>query len=530
MNPLRIFALSCLLAVAISAAAGGQGEPNDSIISDSAGAFHPRAEYVFAEPLSRPTFQYPMSDTLWTSYVTNSRVHLIRLSDTDTLVVARRSELIPVLESLGINFGVWGWDHFVTDRHWADINGRTVSRNLKHDFVLDTDSYSGNQFSHPFHGSMFYNAARYHGHNYYSSALYPLVGSMVWEYFCETNLPSYNDFLSTGFGGTAIGEATFRTSDIVFDNSKRGFPRVVRELVGSLLNPTRGLHRLLSGESWRVTPQRGKREVPQPFSLDVSFGNRHMRELRHLRRSKDVQYISFELNYGDHFWLNHQQRPFDFFQLYALLNTTSGNPTFSDVDISGRIYGRQFENRHGWATDVALYQNFRYLDNYGEKTRQNAGDYALLCEAASFGVGNYVRKVGRTFSFSNDFRLNGVGFGANGTDYNTRRRYNFASGFSIRNKILFAWNAHLSIGQDFYFSRLYTPKGSTDPRHLGDYDWGDRGHASTFLVRNFLQVNVWSSMKVYCEYQYYYRRSCYYDFADVHAKSSELRLGLVYSI
>lgn len=474
---------------------------------------------------------YEHHDTVWTNFNTGSRVHLIRLNQTtDTLVQLNRNGIKPVLEALAINFGVWGWDHFVTDRDWADINIHTIRRNLKHDFVLDHDSFSGNQFSHPFHGSMFYNAARYHGNSYYTAAAYPLIGSMVWEYFCETNLPSYNDFLSTGIGGTAIGEVTYRTSDIVFDNSKRGLSRVVREIVGSALNPARGIHRLFSGEMWHVSPSRGKMVDPMPFSVDVSLGNRYMSESRHAERSKNVSYVEFTLNYGDHFWHREKPAPFDFFQLHLLLNTSPHNPTFSDVDIRGRILSKQFMHDNGWDVDLGLYQNFRYVDNYGDKKNMEAGDYPLFCEAASFGLGTYLKKAGRWLSFSNDFSINGIGFGAVASDYYVARRYNFATGFSLRNNIRFAVNKVGCIGHDFYMARLYVPKGCPDPSVDGDYYWGDKGHTTIFNGRTYLQFRLVHSLRVNLEHSFFYRRSGYYYLKDVHAMSNEYKLGIIYSI
>ena len=114
---------------------------------------------------ARKHYVYP--DTTWQSFTTGSRVHLQRLSPLDTLVIPKKNSFKPILESLAINFGVWGYDHFIRDEGWADVTGKTIKHNFKAGWSLDIDSYSGNQFSHPYHGSMFYNAARYHGHNYY---------------------------------------------------------------------------------------------------------------------------------------------------------------------------------------------------------------------------------------------------------------------------------------------------------------------------------------------------------------------------
>jgi|GEM_PF-353766 len=484
----------------------------------------------YYDAAERRVIRYPHRDSTWVNFATGSRVHFIRLTRQDTLVTPDRAVAKPILESLAINFGVWGYDHWVKDRGWADVTSRTIHHNLTHDFVLDNDSYSGNQFSHPYHGSMFYNAARYHGHSYYTAALYPLIGSMVWEYFCETNRPAYNDFLSTGIGGTAIGEATFRASDLIFDNSKTGLGRVVRELAGSILNPARGIHRLFSGEMWRVSPVRGKHIQPAPFSAEVGVGNRYMRELRHHNRHKNVSYVDFLLLYGDHFWLQKDPKPFDYFRLHILLNTTPSQPTFSDVDIRGRLFGKQLEGRRGWQVDWAVYQNFRYLDNYGQKHEQNPGDYALHCEAVSFGVGSYQQRIGKHHTFSNDFVFNIVPFGACTSDYYEARRYNFATGFSLRNEIRYSFNSRFTIGNDTYFARYFVPKGGRRPDLRSDYYWGDRGHSSIWLSRTYVLVNVHRYLKAKAEHLLYYRRSYYTYYPEHHGKSIEVNLGLVYSL
>lgn len=503
-------------------------------VDSVAGPSMSHADSVFAlydADAYRQPILYPHRDTTWYNFSTGGRVHLQVLNrTTDTLRYVRRSVTAPVLEALGINFGVWGYD-YLTGREWAKVTANTISRNVRHNFVLDCDSYSGNQFSHPYHGSMFYNAARYHGHSYYTAALYPLIGSAVWEYFCETNLPSYNDFLSTGIGGTAIGEVTHRTSDLVFDNSKTGFGRVVREIVGTALNPARGVHRLFSGEMWRFSSDRGKIETPQPFSLNVSLGTRHIKETRHLHRSRDIAYVDLLLVYGDHFWLNKDPKPFDFFTLHMLLNTSPNNPTFSDVDIRGRILGVQYEGVRQWKVDLGVYQNFRYVDNYGSKDEERAGDFAMFCEAASFGIGCYTAKVGRLFTFSNETSLNGIIFGAVANDTYFARRYNYASGFSVRNDMRLSLNRRITLGEEFYLARLFTPKGPEDPTtQHSSYDWGEKGQVTVMQLRFFAHVNLRRDLYAGTSFSLFQRRANYAYSPDVHAHSNELTFSVTYSI
>lgn len=476
------------------------------------------------------------NDTIWKDYAMGTRVHLQRLSDGDTLVTSDKSLIKPVVESLGVNFMVWGYDRFLQKEGWAAVNAHTIHHNLKCKWILDHDSYSGNQFSHPFHGSMFYNTARYHGHSYYSSALYPLIGSCVWEYFCETNEPSYNDFLSTGIGGSAIGEMTYRVSDIVFDNSKTGVNRVVREIIGCFLNPSRGFHRLFSGEMWRVSSSRGKRVSPEPFSLDVGLGTRHIKEMRHNHRQKNIAYVDFLMNYGEHFDGKEHHKPFDYFRLYAQLNLSNDDPTFSDIDIRGRIATKQFNTSKDWKYDLGLYQVFKYVENYGEngksRRQMNAGDFAFVNEACSFGGGLYMEKVKRGVSFSNDFMLDAIAFGGNTADYFDKRTYNYASGLSVKNEIRFCVNNRMVIGDDFYFARMYMFKGGKpdNPMEYDNFAWGDKGNCSIYQNKAYIQFFLKHNLKLNAEHKLFYRRSNYAAFDNVHAKSYELKLGIIYSI
>ena len=164
--------------------------------------------------LAEPNMIQP--DSVWNDSITNIRTHLQR---PDTLTpyscalhffgkkpngAPKLPGLQALVEDIGINALVLGWDHFVTDRDWARVTNASLRQNLTESWVWDNDSFSGNQFSHPFHGSMFYNAAREHGNSYGVSLLYPVVGSLTWEVFCETNRPAYNDLLSTGIGGAAF--------------------------------------------------------------------------------------------------------------------------------------------------------------------------------------------------------------------------------------------------------------------------------------------------------------------------------------
>ena len=106
----------------------------------------------------------------------------------DSIDLAYYSKKRPFLagkQILGMNMGLWAFDRYVLDAHYAYINIHTIKANLKKGFVWDNDQMGNNMFLHPYHGSLYYNAARSNGYNYWQSGAFALGGSSIWELFLE---------------------------------------------------------------------------------------------------------------------------------------------------------------------------------------------------------------------------------------------------------------------------------------------------------------------------------------------------------
>ncbi|MCD7851222.1 MAG: DUF3943 domain-containing protein [Parabacteroides sp.] len=84
-------------------------------------------------------------------------VHRYYVSDT-TLFQPRRPWKAAA-ETFGLNMLVWGFDRFIMKEEWSYINGHTIKSNFKKGPVWDTDQFTTNLFSHPYHGSLYFNAA-----------------------------------------------------------------------------------------------------------------------------------------------------------------------------------------------------------------------------------------------------------------------------------------------------------------------------------------------------------------------------------
>lgn len=476
-------------------------------------------------------------DSVWHNPIDGSRIHLQQLAPYDTLVITKPRPFKALVTDLGINASILAFDYFVQNREYARISKHVLRRNFRNGFVFDNDSFSGNQFSHPYHGSLFYNAARENGIGYGLSLVYPLIGSATWELMCETNLPALNDLLSTGIGGAAIGEVTHRSADIFFDNSKTGGNRVLREIIGCALNPVRGFKRLFSGEMWRVSPYRGKHIESVPYTVEAGTGLRFLSTHGSMHNGMTIPYMSFKLVYGDHFDSDKHSHPFDFFRVSLIANMASEQPTFNELEIIGRIVNRNYTLQHDWILDLGVYQMLKYTDHYSDNGIQHPDKYALISEAVSFGLGAYIEKHTEKYHIGDECILGFVPFGGSTADYFSSRRYNFCTGISLRNNVTVSFNRYITMGHKFYYALFAVPDGYS-PEELEAVlaknempnTWGDKGCNSLFTSEVFMRLCIKNGLKCELACMNYHRSSWYKYYPSKKANSYEMKIGLVYSL
>ena len=63
----------------------------------------------------------------------------------------------------------WGFTYFVRDGEWSRISPDTWITNLKFAWQWDNNKFANNQFAHPYHGSLYFNAGRTNGYNFWAS-------------------------------------------------------------------------------------------------------------------------------------------------------------------------------------------------------------------------------------------------------------------------------------------------------------------------------------------------------------------------
>ena len=88
---------------------------------------------------------------------------------------------------------------------------------------LDSNKFPTNYASHPYAGTMYFQAARSNHLSFAESFLFSILGSTTWEYFGEIReTTSINDLIVTPVSGTAIGEATMQLSAF-FGRGRKNF-------------------------------------------------------------------------------------------------------------------------------------------------------------------------------------------------------------------------------------------------------------------------------------------------------------------
>ena len=140
---------------------------------------------------------------------------------------------------LFVNLFLVTWNRYMIGSGWAKVGPDEWNKFWERDLEWDTDWYWTNFVLHPYQGGLYYMSARGAGLNQFGSFVVTLAGSAFWEYFCETNAPSKNDFVYTSVGSFAVGEMLYRLSAEATQ---------INKLFSAALNPAR----LWTENLWKI--------------------------------------------------------------------------------------------------------------------------------------------------------------------------------------------------------------------------------------------------------------------------------------
>ena len=212
-------------------------------------------------------------------------------------------------------------DAWVRDLDWAKVTPQHWYDNLHTGFDTDGDAFSTNFFSHPYHGSMFFNSARSNGASLWGSIPYVLAGSWTWEYFCETYPPSEIDWNTTTLGGIYLGEITHRLTTHLLQNDKARSYRVLRNIGASIINPMAQINSLMYSDTRQGFRSSDLFHFPirSQFSMGISYILTPEPDFV----SSSYMHMNYSFIYGDLFDGSDNYRPFDFFIIRSWLDINS---------------------------------------------------------------------------------------------------------------------------------------------------------------------------------------------------------------
>lgn len=434
-------------------------------------------------------------------------------ADSAGFCCAHPQPLVAAAEILAVQLIPWSYNRFVRKADFAKISFESIKRNIETGFEWDPNSFSTNMFGHPYHGNLYYNAARNNGYDYWRSQAFAWGGSLLWEVAGETWRPAINDWVMTSMGGIAIGEATYRASAIIRDNQTRGAERIWREIAGAVVNPVGAFNRLIHGDVGRVGPNPPEHS-PGLLGAWANVGARFVGKGNARAEGQDIQggYIEVRVFNGNPY-AGDYERPFDSFSLGLQLN-------FNDVQTIGRlqIAGTLAGNRLNDEAEATIHigtvmQSFDYVNNVAFQF----GGQSLGTEILS------LYWLTPSTTLRTRFQAAGLLLGAVNSEYTNvvvgtdERDYDFGPGALGRARAVLNIDGRdiVDLAYDIYYIHTLT---ETDSDHLV-HDLSAR-----------LQAPLWRSFGIGLEGRYFGRNSHYDEFPNVHRWVPQARVYLSYDL
>ena len=357
----------------------------------------------------------------------------------------------PAIRIVTSNVFNWAVARYVYKFDWARVSISDWKTNFQKGPEWDTDGFGINFIGHPHTGSFYFNTARCNGYSFWGSLPYAIEGSLIWEYFGENTRPSYNDLINTPISGMFLGEVFYRLSSNVLDDQTRGGERVLREIAAAIINPTRGLNRLVQGKMFRVI----SREIYQkePLNITLSGGIHKVND----KVGKDNLFgtgstngmLNIQLDYGDPFEMI-RRKPFDLFRLRVELSYGSNRRLLDHVNGYGILAGKTIKPNR---LSTGLFQHYDYWRN-------------TIFEVATLGFGGALISKIPVADHSNiysNIHVAVVPLAGNNTqfgpDTSAFRHYNFGGGLQAKLEETFNLNNWASLGFTGYYYWIHTYNG-----------------------------------------------------------------------
>jgi hypothetical protein len=318
----------------------------------------------------------------------------------------------------------------------------SIRRNLHSSWGVDQDPFKVNQLGHPYQGAMYHGFARSAGFNYWESLGYTFAGSALWEIAGEQTPPSRNDQINSGIGGTFLGEALFRMSNLLLEKGG-GMSPLWREAAATVIAPSAGFNRLVYGR--RLDSIFASHDPAYYSRVQVGFmGTTKSQPGTSTVLKRNELQADFALDYGmpgkDGY---HYERPFDYFAFNAT-STTAGN--FESVFTRGLLLGREYEAGKRYRGVWGLYGSYDYIS---PQTFRISSTSAALGTTGQWNASDAVSVQGTAMA--------GVGYAAVGTINGIAERdyhYGVTPQALVSMRMIFGDRSSLDfVGREYFVSR-----------------------------------------------------------------------------
>ena len=408
-----------------------------------------------------------------------------------------------VIEILSLDLLVWSFDRFIRsgDTSGFEIGPDSWWENIQHGFEFDDNHFNTNQLSHPYQGSMNFNAARSNGFGYWGSMPFSFLGSLSWEYFMEANPPAINDWLNTSLGGAGLGESLYRLSSLILDNTDTGTSRTFREIGAFVVNPMRGVNRLIDGRTKHYT-QNPEDWRPNHLGIEMLSGAATTSDNVVSGSDSTQVFLEFDFRYGNPFE-GAYKKPYQTFRMEMQLNIGNSGGLVR-AQTAGILFGIPLGDSESPRSMFAGWQRYDYI---------SSPNYEF--GGQSFDAGYHIRWGSEQSRLTLSAELGWLVLGAVRTDYPefTGREYDYGMGVRSGLEADYQWR-----GRPVAFVR-----------HGTIWNWVFNGNSAMHqvsLTRARLNLPVLQFLGLGAEFLYYHRFSDYSDYINVTTDSTEYRFFL----
>jgi len=266
-------------------------------------------------------------------------------------------------ELMVAQFIPWTVNSVIRDAEWAKIGPSVWATNIENPWVWDNNHFLNNQFSHPYHGSLYFNAGRANGYSFWQSVPWAFGGSLMWEWFFEGWAPAPNDWFNTSLGGITLGEMLHRVSTLTLDNRATGSERMWREIGATALNPVRGFNRLVRGEMNDITANPADWRPSRIFgSFDVGYRSATGGDNLGNDGTTGVGFLSGTLFYGDQVD-DLGKSPFSAFHAsFEIASEPQGERgRFAKLTARGNLGAHQLSRSAKSSQQLAMFMSYEFL-------------------------------------------------------------------------------------------------------------------------------------------------------------------------